>query len=1484
MPGDGTTFRVFVSSTFGDLGVERDALQRHVFGDLERLCAEHGARFTAVDLRWGVNEEAALDQRTLPICLHEVDRCRDGSLRPRFLLLLGERYGWCPLPYELAADALADDERGELTAWYELDENAVPPVRRLRPRTGQWTDPVRWNDQEHRLRELLETMPDKAIVVDRSATEHEILRGPLQHPGRRDVHCFLRTIDGLPADERAGRFRDHDRAAEASGAALRDRLRRELPEADVHEVRAAWTAEGVGEDHVLELCDRVRAALTSDIERELEQLAARDPLEREIDAHQHFIEQRAAQFAGRGEALEAVARHIQASATTPLYVHGVSGVGKSAFMAHAALAARADAPGALVLARCVGATSSSVDPRLLLDGLTRELARAAQAPEPAVPASVEDATKTFLGQLANAARDRRVVLFLDAVDQLTGDAGAALSWLEGPLPAGAAAVISTLPSPWLDAALTADPRSAAIELQPLASDVADAILDAWLGDAGRTLTPLQRVLVRESVGERALPLHLRLCFAEAVRWPSTRAPEPLPRTVEGMVDAMLARLGDAREHGEVLVRKALGYLAAGRGGLAEDELRQVLSADAEVLADLRRRAPRSPVTAGIPPIVLQRLLYDLRPYLSDREAQGATLVGFFHRSIGEAIAARFAAGPQAVPLHAALARSFDAGGGPRRLAELPYQLTLAREWHRVVATLTDARFLVDKAARLDVTERAGRPRHFGGALLLQQDVDAALADLPLAFARERDVLAAIGGALRREAVTLTTDPELLVQQVGNRLRTSGHAEAVERLERSATPGPRLRLRTPMPEPEELADVVQAGSWIYGCAVGGHDDELVVIASEDPVVRVWNRRSGHVRELHGHTMYANHCAIARDGSVAVSASPDGTMRVWDPHTGRQRLQLEHGLPVWSCALTDDGNLILSGAEDGTLRLWSAATGEALQRIDAHDGSVGVCALDRSGRRAVSATRNGEVRVWSLQDGRLLAERRHGEFPVCALSPDGTHVVAGSRAGEVVLWEAATGAIVASLAAEGDQVHWCAFSRDGSLIAIASDDGSVHVYTVADGRLARTLGGHRLSASACAFGADANCLVSGDGTGLLRLWDLSRPGSTTGRGQVGNVWMGTLALNGDVLASAGQDGRVRLVDVATGDAIAALEGHGLWVTDCVADADGELLITAGEDGTARTWDLRARREARTPVAHDAPVKRCAISPHGSVGLSGTESGAVRLFSTRESGPPRGEEGHDGQVWCAAFSPDGSFAVTGGLRGDVRTWEPATGRCLTTEARHEGRVIACAITPDARLVVSGGEDCALIVGAPGDAPSAWRRLPGHTGSVEACATSPDGSVIVSGGGFATVVVSDLATGAARHVLKCSAGAAVRDVAVSPDGALVAAAATDARVWVWDIDSGEAVARLVLPAQPRWVGFHPRQPLMYFGGEGGHAHVAELAGVDYGPLVVTAHGGDARCPACGAPLPISEALLGRELVCPTAACRRRVRVNAFTLAATSP
>src|SRR5512137_2398522 len=159
------TFRIFVSSTFSDLKAERNALQERVFPRLRELAAKHGCRFQAIDLRWGVSDEASLDQQAMNICLGEIARCQQATPRPNFIVLLGDRYGWCPPPSRIPEKEfdqfrLAVKDPGEkvlLEEWYFLDSNAVPGEYRLKPRLrgSEYEKYDGWQPVEARLHAIL---------------------------------------------------------------------------------------------------------------------------------------------------------------------------------------------------------------------------------------------------------------------------------------------------------------------------------------------------------------------------------------------------------------------------------------------------------------------------------------------------------------------------------------------------------------------------------------------------------------------------------------------------------------------------------------------------------------------------------------------------------------------------------------------------------------------------------------------------------------------------------------------------------------------------------------------------------------------------------------------------------------------------------------------------------------------------------------------------------------------------------------------------------------------------------------------------------------------------------------------------------------------------------------------------------------------------------------------------------------------------------
>jgi hypothetical protein len=761
----GKTFRIFVSSTFSDLKAERNALQERVFPRLRALAAAHGCRFQAIDLRWGVSNEASLDQQAMNICLGEIERCQKTTPRPNFVVLLGERYGWCPPSSQVPAGEFDEclrvvhnaEDSALLKEWYRLNGNAVPPEWRLQPRErgSQYENYDNWQPVESRLHAILAAAAAKLNLTDEqqlpyiaSATEQEIAAGALRVKGAPEhVHCFFRSISGLPRQfSLAARdFLDLDESTqtvdeEAYGKQnhLKERLAAYVP-GNVHIYQAQWTGDGITTDHIDPLCEDVFTSLARIILDEIEHpheivsaeegvvhIRPDEALDDEGLAHRQFAEERLRFFVGRSEMLAKIAGYLKDSQRRALAIVGAGGTGKSALMARAIQQTQGAHPKAEIVYRFIGATPGSSDGRSLLDSLCREISRRYGADEATIPMDYRDLVPELGKRMKLATADQPLVLFLDSLDQLSTSQDARnLLWLPNELPEHVSVIASTRPDDTLDALRAKQAREE--ELTGLSRGEGDDLLSQWLASVHRALQPAQRQEVLDKFEQsQGNPLYLRLAFEEARLWTSDsgQPPEQLAPGVSGIIkNNMIDRLEKEGKHGEVLVSRALGYLAASRYGLAEDELVDLLSRDLQVYgwflessyhvpADLLQWAvqyrrshstrlvkadgqsrmdeeraaldwlkemriqPKEledflteilPKVDGprLPVVLWSRLSFDLQPYLAERLVDGSPLLTFYHGELGDVSAQVFLAQGQERPYHARLADYFRFKADPQ---------------------------------------------------------------------------------------------------------------------------------------------------------------------------------------------------------------------------------------------------------------------------------------------------------------------------------------------------------------------------------------------------------------------------------------------------------------------------------------------------------------------------------------------------------------------------------------------------------------------------------------------------------------------------------------------------------------------------------------------------------------------------------------------------------------------------------------------------
>lgn len=326
-------------------------------------------------------------------------------------------------------------------------------------------------------------------------------------------------------------------------------------------------------------------------------------------------------------------------------------------------------------------------------------------------------------------------------------------------------------------------------------------------------------------------------------------------------------------------------------------------------------------------------------------------------------------------------------------------------------------------------------------------------------------------------------------------------------------------------------------------------------------------------LPGHTAEIASVAFNSDGTLVATGGRDRSIRLWDPSTARLVTLLSQNHPVTGLAFSPGADLLAAAGGGKKIRLWDPVTGLAMGDLGGGWRTViTAVAFSPDGSLLATSGGDGKARLWQHSSGRVLATLDHPtDVPTVTFSPDGSLLATGSADGKIRLWDVASGTLTATL------------SVAGALDTIAGILGE-------DPSFDSTLG-----VAAVAFSPDGVLLCSGSGDGKARLWETS-----TGRLRATFKHSTLLSSFATMLSPRAP------LDTALG------------VTDVAFSPDGGLLATSGGDGKTRLWQL-ATGEAVVHFGHTAPVHAVAFHPAGRTLATGGADHIARLWHLH----PPGEE---------------------------------------------------------------------------------------------------------------------------------------------------------------------------------------------------------------------------------------------------------------------
>ena len=161
-----------------------------------------------------------------------------------------------------------------------------------------------------------------------------------------------------------------------------------------------------------------------------------------------------------------------------------------------------------------------------------------------------------------------------------------------------------------------------------------------------------------------------------------------------------------------------------------------------------------------------------------------------------------------------------------------------------------------------------------------------------------------------------------------------------------------------------------------------------------------------------------------------------------------------------------------------------------------------------------------------------------------------------------------------------------------------------------KLLRTLEGHKKIVASLAFDSEGQILASGGGDGTVKLWEVSS-GKLLHNLEVQEAYIYSIALNPEGGALATSASKVKLWEVSSGKLLHTLEA-GSTTYSITFDPLGGMLASGSGDNTVKLWEVSSGKLLHTLEGHTSGLAAIAFSVDGRLLASRSEDGIVRLWS--------------------------------------------------------------------------------------------------------------------------------------------------------------------------------------------------------------------------------------------------------------------------------
>jgi len=1344
------TVRIFISSTFEDMHAERDYLVKQVFPELREWCEQRKLHLIDIDLRWGVREEDTQNRNVVEVCLNRLDEAR-----PFFLCFMGQRRGWVPQEQDVSENTLKEDAFPDLRAAIgsnsvtelEIMHALVSPFHRSRRQRvpAEKADPVQYAFFYLRDPSYLNALPADNPEI-RKVFTNEGISDP-EEKQQADQELTRWTSVEIPAlcKQRSRPLTRYSAQWDATIPSPELLLPMECPslsEQGTEQWKSKWANAGIRvEDTSIQ--DPAQAQIASHFnqqrtqgrltnfkvdEKPLRQIILEDlqqaisdrfpdhtageqldVLQKDLDQQQTFLHSNCEGFIARPSDFQQLDEYILNEERCLFVLTARGGSGKSTLLAnwiHHVQKDRLLKYRETLHYRFIGQSDRSLGINALLFSLLNEIKKTGGKFRGAISEDVEKLRYEFVQYLEEIGEQGKTIIVLDALDQLDTSL-TDLAWLPLTLPENIKMIVS----------FKQDLVESTTVLHLMGNHILHAqvapfsavedrhkLVDTYLAQYLKELDERHIDALIQVQGTNN-PLFLKIILGELRVFGSFSNLGEMIHSNYGETPVaafkhVLQRLENdpaTTFDPHIFVPFLFGLLSQSRYGLSAEEIGAIM------IRSMPLPNPAIELTEVMDHIHLY--LRQVRPYMTFHDGRYA----FFFDSFRAAAQERYVGDlPHQRPTqewHALLAQYFydlptwenedTRHATLRKVSELPYHATLAQQWERVFAALTDFSFLEAKITAYPVTD-------------LEKDYALAIQKWG-AGAQEREVLEKMRECILRNSQILSQTPHLVfpILYHGIAWKELPLLTPIFEKECSIHHNWLRSIDSPENHAEQIKSEFHTGE-ITSVAISP-DGKSILSGSADNSIILWDLLSGKMKNhMVGHQAQITALAFSPDGSNAVSGSSIGNIHLWDLATGKILRSLAgHKQAISSLSYVNDGKAIVCDSRDRVSR-WDLQNDQVIVSNDVSDWII----LARNGNfRLEKKLSEKTLRIVDTRSNIILAQmecERLNEILKTALAPDGSSVVITFQKGDLMLWSPAHSNAIHIIEHNRKINRSLIYTKDENSLFRKTANGGLEQIQVRTNQPIRSFNGHTTPNTVFVLSQDEKYLLGGSADGSLNLWD-----TTTGnllrryQGHSGAIQTLAFSPDGKYFLSGAQDRTFKFWDIKSAKVIHDFQHDvgSISISTILAIANDASFAISTEWKRIKLWDLRSGILLQTLNCQIGNIQRVMFSPDNSRMYCCDQDEMIEVWDLVNyrilySGKPgdipsdailRSIEGHDASIDLTLIAPDGNTAISCS-QAQLKHWDLQSGRLLKMVSIGNKRVLSAAFVRGEAAICIGLSDATL------------------------------------------------------------------------------------------------------------------------------------------------------------------------------------------------